>query len=99
MSRRRHTPEQVVRKLREAVLAGAGCPQAEGADRLLGERIELPEVFKALEVSEQTYYWWRNQSHAYRSLTRGSVEYGWSGSGKRPSSSRPHRSRCATRRT
>ena len=48
MSRRRHSPEQVVRKLREA-------------DRLLGEGIELPEVFKQLEVSEQTYYRWRNQ--------------------------------------
>jgi putative transposase len=48
MSRRRHTPEQVVRKLREA-------------DRLLGEGIEMPEVVKALEVSEQTYYRWRNQ--------------------------------------
>ena len=48
MKRRRHTPEQVVRKLREA-------------DRLLGEGIELPEVFKQLEVSEQTYYRWRNQ--------------------------------------
>jgi putative transposase len=48
MSRRRHTPEQVVRKLREA-------------DRLLGEGNELPEVIKALEVSEQTYYRWRNQ--------------------------------------
>ena len=48
MSRRRHTPEQVVCKLREA-------------DRLLGEGIELSEVFKQLEVSEQTYYRWRNQ--------------------------------------
>ena len=48
MPRRRHTPEQVVRKLREA-------------DRLLVEGILLPEVFKALEVSEQTYYRWRNQ--------------------------------------
>ena len=48
MSRRRHSPEQVVRKLREA-------------DRLLGEGIELPEVVKQLEVSEQTYYRWRNQ--------------------------------------
>ncbi len=48
MSRRRHTPEQVVRKLREA-------------DRLLGEGMELPEVIKQLEVSEQTYYRWRNQ--------------------------------------
>jgi putative transposase len=46
-SRRRHTPEQVVRKLREA-------------DRLLGERMELPEVIKQLEVSEQTFYRWRN---------------------------------------
>jgi putative transposase len=45
---RRHTPEQVVRKLREA-------------DRLLGEGMELPEVIKQLEVSEQTYYQWRNQ--------------------------------------
>jgi len=48
MSRRRHTPEQVVRKLREA-------------DRLLGEGIGLPEVVKQLEVSEQTYFRWRNQ--------------------------------------
>ena len=48
MSRRRHIPEQVVRKLREA-------------DRLLGEGIELPEVIKQLEVSEQTYFRWRNR--------------------------------------
>ena len=48
MSRRRHTPEQVVRKLR-------------AADRLLGEGLELPEVVKQLEVSEQTYFRWRNQ--------------------------------------
>jgi transposase len=48
MSRRRHTPEQVVRKLREA-------------DRLLGEGMELPEVIKQLEVSEHTFYRWRNQ--------------------------------------
>ena len=47
-ARRRHTPEQIIRKLREA-------------DRLLGEGIELPEAFKQLEVSEQTYYRWRNQ--------------------------------------
>jgi putative transposase len=48
MSRRRHTPEQVVRKLREA-------------DRLLGEGMELPEVRKHLEVSEATYHRWRAQ--------------------------------------
>ncbi len=48
MSRRRHTPEQVVRKLREA-------------DRLLSEGQELPEVVKQLEIAEATYHRWRNQ--------------------------------------
>jgi DNA-binding transcriptional MerR regulator len=48
MSRRRHTPEQIVRKLREA-------------DRLLSEGMELPEVIKYLEVAEATYHRWRNQ--------------------------------------
>ena len=48
MKRRRHTPEQVVRKLREA-------------DRLLGEGRELAEVVKALEISEATYHRWRAQ--------------------------------------
>jgi len=48
MKRRRHTPEQVVRKLREA-------------DRLLGEGREVPEVARALEVSEATYHRWRAQ--------------------------------------
>lgn len=46
--RRRHTPEQIVRKLREA-------------DRLLGEGQTIPEVAKALEVGEQTFHRWRNQ--------------------------------------
>ena len=48
MKRRRHTPEQIVRKLREA-------------DRMLGEGVEVPEVSKALEVSEATYHRWRAQ--------------------------------------
>jgi transposase len=48
MKGRRHTPEQVVRKLREA-------------DRLLGEGQELPDVLKELEVSEATYHRWRAQ--------------------------------------
>jgi putative transposase len=48
MKGRRHTPEQVVRKLREA-------------DRLLGEGQELLEVCKLLEVSEATYHRWRAQ--------------------------------------
>jgi putative transposase len=48
VKRRRHTAEQIVRKLREA-------------DRLLAEGMEAPEVAKALEVSEQTYHRWRAQ--------------------------------------
>ena len=48
MPRRRHTPEQIVRKLREA-------------DRLLGEGKDVTEVARHLEVSEQTYHRWRNQ--------------------------------------
>ncbi len=48
MARRRHTPEQIVRKLREA-------------DRLLNEGKELAEVARHLEVSEPTYHRWRAQ--------------------------------------
>jgi putative transposase len=48
MVRRRYTPEQVVRKLREA-------------DRLLAVGAEISDVARHLEVSEQTYHRWRNQ--------------------------------------
>jgi transposase-like protein len=48
MKKRHHTPEQIVRKLREA-------------DRLLGERSAMVAVCKHFEVTEQTYYRWRNQ--------------------------------------
>ena len=48
MARRRHTPEQIVRKLREA-------------DRLLNEGKDLAEVARHLEVSEPTYHRWRAQ--------------------------------------
>jgi putative transposase len=48
MKRRRHTPEQIVRKLREA-------------DRLLGEGKDLAEVLRVLEVSEPTLSRWRTQ--------------------------------------
>ncbi len=47
-TRRRHTPEQIIRKLREA-------------ERLLAEGRQVPEVAKALEVSEQTFHRWRAQ--------------------------------------
>ena len=46
--KRRHTPDQVVRKLREA-------------DRLLAEGRVISEVAKHLEISEQTYHRWRKQ--------------------------------------
>jgi hypothetical protein len=45
MKRRHDTPEEIVRKLREA-------------DRLLGEGIFLVEVCKHLEVTAATYYRW-----------------------------------------
>jgi putative transposase len=48
MARRRHTPEQIIRKLREA-------------DRLLAEGSDTADVARHLEVSEQTYHRWRNQ--------------------------------------
>jgi|SRR5579875_2027936 len=48
MRRRRHIPEQVVRKLLEA-------------DRMLGEGAELADVCRHLEVSESTFHRCRNQ--------------------------------------
>lgn len=48
MARRRHTPEQIVRKLAEA-------------DRMLNEGADLAAVARHLQVSETTYHRWRNQ--------------------------------------
>jgi transposase-like protein len=48
VKRRRHTPEQIIRKLREA-------------ERMLAEGQQTGEVAKALEVSENTFHRWRNQ--------------------------------------
>jgi putative transposase len=48
MKRRRHTPEQIVRKLREG-------------DRLLNEGTDLAEVLRHLEVSESSWNRWRAQ--------------------------------------
>jgi putative transposase len=45
---KRHTPDQVIRKLREA-------------ERMLGEGKQVAEVAKALEVSEVTFHRWRAQ--------------------------------------
>ena len=46
--RRRHTPEQIVRKLRDA-------------DAMLNAGKDAAAVLQALEVSEATYQRWRNQ--------------------------------------
>jgi transposase-like protein len=50
---KRHTPEQIVRKLREA-------------DRLLAEGADLDAVCRHLEISVQTYQRWRSQFKAMR---------------------------------
>jgi putative transposase len=47
MKRHRHTPEQVVRKVREG-------------ERLLNEGTDLTEVLRSLEISESTWNRWRN---------------------------------------
>ena len=48
MKRRRHTPEQIIRKL------------AEG-DKLLAEGRSIEEVARHLEVTESTFHRWRAQ--------------------------------------
>ncbi|QDT38379.1 hypothetical protein Pan189_27720 [Stratiformator vulcanicus] len=46
--RKRHTPEQIVAKLRDA-------------DAMLNAGQDLAAVLQTLEVSEKSYYRWRNQ--------------------------------------
>ena len=48
MKRRRHTPDQIIRKL------------AEG-EKLLGQGQDLEEVTRHLEITESTWHRWRNQ--------------------------------------
>jgi putative transposase len=48
MKRRRHTPEQIIRKL------------AEG-DKLLAEGKTIEEVARRLEITDSTFHRWRNQ--------------------------------------
>ena len=48
MKRHRHTPEQIVRKLREG-------------DRLLNEGKDIAEVVRHLEIAESTWNRWRSQ--------------------------------------
>jgi hypothetical protein len=46
--RKRHAPEEIVRKLRDA-------------DAMLNARKDVPAVLQVLEISEATYWRWRNQ--------------------------------------
>lgn len=48
MKGKKHKPEQIIRKLREA-------------DTMIAAEKSIGQVCQALEVSEQTYYRWRNQ--------------------------------------
>ena len=48
MARRRHSPDQILAKLRDA-------------DVMLADGLPLAQVAKQLEVTEQTYYRCRNQ--------------------------------------
>ena len=48
MARKRHTPDQILAKLRDA-------------DVLLAQGLSTADVARKLEVSEQTYHRWRNQ--------------------------------------
>jgi putative transposase len=48
MRRKRHSPEQIIKKLREA-------------DAMMAVDKTIGQVCQALEVSEQTFHRWRNQ--------------------------------------
>ena len=48
MKRTRHTTDQIIEKLRQADVA-------------LGKGAKVPEVCKTLEVTEPTYYRWRQK--------------------------------------
>ena len=61
MKRRRHTPEQVIRKL------------AEG-EKLLGEGKTIDEVARHLEITESTWHRWRNQYGGHEGRRRQGAE-------------------------
>ena len=48
MKRKRHSPEQIIKKLRDA-------------DAMLASGKTIGQVCQTLEVSEQTFHRWRNQ--------------------------------------
>jgi len=48
MGRKRYTPEQIIRKLREAEV-------------LLGKGTTIPQAARKIGITEQTYYRWRKE--------------------------------------
>jgi len=48
MSQKKHTPEQIIHKLRQAEVE-------------LGRGATVPQVCKKIGVTEQTYYRWRSE--------------------------------------
>lgn len=58
MKRRRHTPEQIVRKLRLG-------------EHMLNDGKDLTDVLRELEVSDATWHRWRNQ---YRGMKAGEAK-------------------------
>jgi transposase-like protein len=68
MGKRRHTPEQIINKLRETEVE-------------LGGGMKVPEVCKKLGIAEYTYYRWRkeygglrlNQARRLKELERENV--------------------------
>ena len=48
MKRKKHRPEQIIKKLREA-------------DTMIASGKTIGQVAQALEISEQTFHRWRNQ--------------------------------------
>ena len=65
MKNRRHTPEQVIRKL------------AEG-DKLLNRGQSVEEVSRHLEITDATWYRWKNQYGGMKADDVGSHETGHS---------------------
>jgi len=48
MPKKRHTPDQIINKLRETEV-------------LLSTSMKVPEVCRKIEVTERTYYRWRKE--------------------------------------
>jgi transposase-like protein len=66
MKGRKHTAEQVIRKLREG-------------ERLAAEGKNVAEVARELEISEQTYSRWRNQYGGMKADDAKERRYRWRG--------------------